>query len=127
MLVCPHRSLQVHLCWPTSSVFYFIELPNSRPNEFYFKIREQHLNNCFQSVLGCTFTMADATAHELMKMQSALHQGDEPSLTGNQTVFKKPFSCSKCGKVSTTNQDLKKHERIHLYYNYRNESADLSF
>ena len=48
-------------------------------------------------------TMEDKTYEELMEVQ----------MTGNRPTFKKPISCSKCGKSFMSNNKLKTQERIH--------------
>ena len=61
---------------------------------------------------------------ELMDIQSASnnvpiikseisYNTDDPQMTGNGPTFKKPISCSKCGKLFTSTCNLKTHERIH--------------
>ena len=58
--------------------------------------------------------MESETAQELMEIQSALQEElaiksesncDEAGMTGDRcSTFKRPMSCSKCGKVFTSKQ-----------------------
>ena len=67
--------------------------------------------------------MESETAQELMEIQSALQEElaikseincDEPGKTGYRcNTFKRPMSCSKCGKAFTSKSKLDCHERIH--------------
>ena len=69
--------------------------------------------------------MESETAQELMEIQSALQEEldiksemncdlDESGKTGDTcTTFKRPLSCSKCGKAFTSKWKLECHERIH--------------
>ena len=41
------------------------------------------------------------------------YKPDDQEMTGNRPTFKKPISCSKCGKLFTSTCNLKTHERIH--------------
>ena len=70
------------------------------------------------------FTMDDKTCKELQGIQSALnnlpiikselnHATDDPEMTGSRLKFKKPLSCSKCGKSFTFKSKLETHERVH--------------
>ena len=67
--------------------------------------------------------MESETAQELMEIQSALQDKlaikseincDEPGKTGDRcNTFKRPKTCSKCGKAFTSKSKLDIHERIH--------------
>ena len=67
--------------------------------------------------------MESETTQELMEIQSALQEElaikseincDEPGKTGDRcNTFKRPMSCSKCGKAFTSKRKLDCHERIH--------------
>ena len=69
--------------------------------------------------------MEPETAQELMEIESALQEDlaiksvfrcdpDELGNTGDKcTIFKRPLSCSKCGKAFATKSKLDSHERIH--------------
>ena len=41
------------------------------------------------------------------------HATDDPEMTGSRLKFKKPLSCSKCGKSFTFKSKLETHERVH--------------
>ena len=66
--------------------------------------------------------MEPEAAQELMEIQSAL-QGElaiktvlsyEPGKRGDRCItFKRPLSCSKCGKAFTTKSKFDGHERIY--------------
>ena len=68
--------------------------------------------------------MEDEAYKELMEIQSALndvpiikseisYKTEDPQMTGNGPTFKKPMSCSNCGKSFMSISKLKLHERIH--------------
>ena len=68
--------------------------------------------------------MEEEAYKKLMEIQSALkdvpviksyidHKTKDPQMTGNGPTFKKPISCSKCGKSFMSTSKLKLHERIH--------------
>ena len=68
--------------------------------------------------------MEDETYKEFMEIQSALndvpvikseinYKTEDPQMTGNGPNFKKPISCSKCGKSFMSTSKFKLHERIH--------------
>ena len=68
--------------------------------------------------------MDHKTYGELMEIQSALnslpiikselsYETDDPQMTGNGPIFKKPISCLKCSKSFASTSKLKIHERIH--------------
>ena len=41
------------------------------------------------------------------------YKPDNQEMTGTRPTFKKPISCSKCGKSFVSTSNLKTHERIH--------------
>ena len=69
--------------------------------------------------------MEDEAYKELMEIQSALndvpiikseisYKTEDPQMSGNGPTFKKPMSCSNCGKSFMSISKLKLHERIHI-------------
>ena len=61
---------------------------------------------------------------DLIEIQSALndlpiiksepsYKTDDPQMIGNMPTFKKPFSCSNCGKLFTSTSKLKTHQSVH--------------
>ena len=83
------------------------------------------MNYCPCLKVSCTvisiFTMEVKTYEEL---QSALNtlpniksevscKTDKSEMTSKRATFKKPISCSKCGKSFTSRKNLNTHERIH--------------
>ena len=89
---------------------------------FCFQIKNNTLKYLSASHI---FTMEDETYQELMEIENALKEepairteyscdSDKSRETSNEhTHFKKPFSCSICGKVFIKLSYLKTHERIH--------------
>ena len=73
------------------------------------------------STVSSIFTIEDKTYEELQPtiknlpiVKSELNlKTDVLKMTGNRSTFKKPFSCSKCGKSFTSTNNVKAHERIH--------------
>ena len=67
--------------------------------------------------------MEPETVQELMEIQRELQEDlaikseincDEPGKTGNRcSTFKRPMSCSNCGKAFPSKSKLDYHERIH--------------
>ena len=70
--------------------------------------------------------MEPERTQDLMEVQSELHQrelaikselvcdpGESGKADDNYAIFKRPLSCSKCGKAFTTKSALDYHERIH--------------
>ena len=41
------------------------------------------------------------------------YETEDPEMIGNRPTFKKPLSCSKCGKSFTSTSKLDTHERVH--------------
>ena len=68
--------------------------------------------------------MDNETYQELQGIQSALnnlpiikseltHATNDSDMTGNRSKFKKPLSCSECGKSFTSTSKLETHVRVH--------------
>ena len=75
-------------------------------------------------LVSCNYTLEDKTHGEIMEIQSATnnkptikseftYQTDDPEMKGSCPTFKKPLSCSNCGKSFTSTIKLTTHKRIH--------------
>ena len=68
--------------------------------------------------VSCRFTMEPKTAQEMMGRELTIksefsRDPDKSQKTGVKCTFKRPLSCSKCGKAFNKKSKLDCHERIH--------------
>ena len=74
-------------------------------------------------LVSCNYTLEAKAHEEIMEIQSATnkpaikselsYQTHDSEIKGSRQTFKKPLSCSNCGKSFTSTSKLNTHERIH--------------